>query len=69
MQAVFVKFQDRHRIFLKEKARQRGCTMSDLVREATIDFFSLPTDGPDIAVMEQKHAESPGVTPAAEASS
>ena len=62
MQAVYTKFEERHRDLLREEARQRGCTISDLVRQATIAFFHLPTDGPFMATMEQNDEEPLDVT-------
>lgn len=58
MQATYVKFQETHRDLLIEEARRRGCTMSDLVRQATIHFFHLPTDGPKQATTEQTSAHA-----------
>lgn len=58
MQATFVKFEQRHRQLLQEKARRDGCSLSDLIRHATIHFFDLPTDGPNMANVEQSAGES-----------
>jgi len=62
MQGTFVKLEERHREALQERARAEGCTMSDLIRRATIQFFDLPTDGPIGAVVEQHVTNGNAVT-------
>lgn len=49
MRPVYAKFEERHHAILKQRARDEGCTLSDLVRRATISVFSLPTTGEEIA--------------------
>lgn len=58
MQATYVKFENKQRELLKEEALRRGCTISDLVRQATIHFFNLPVGGPKATAMEQTDAAS-----------
>lgn len=62
MQATYVKFSEEDRAFLIREAQRRGCSMSDLVRQATLDFFNLRSDGPERAFKEQKRAASGDIT-------
>lgn len=66
MQATFVKLDEAHRRILQERARGEGCSMSDLIRRATILHFHLPTGGPNLAVEEQKEAYADSVEPEVE---
>ena len=49
MRPVYVKFAESHHRILRQKARDEGCSISDLVRRATIGLFHLPTGGDEIA--------------------
>ena len=54
MQATFVRLDEGHRQLLMQEAARRGCSLSDLIRQATISFFHLPTNGPKEAIKEQR---------------
>lgn len=61
MRPVYVKFEERHHRILRQRARDEGCSISDVIRRAAIGFFHLPTDSDEIADARNLPATAPAV--------
>lgn len=60
MRPVYVKFEERHHRILQQRARDEGCSMSDLIRRATIGLFHLPTRSEEFASAGEQSATRSG---------
>lgn len=60
-QRIMIRLAPKHKEILVGLARRRGCSISDLAREAVIGHFSLPTDGSITTAAEgEKYTGSTG---------
>lgn len=55
-----LKLTAAHKAFLGELARRRGCSLSDLAREALIGYFNLSTYGSQPTTREGDGYETAG---------